>query len=666
MKKLFLSLLMCIISLGYAQENSVCLECHSDPEMTGTNRDGIEASMFVDAKVFGSSVHADLECVDCHTDLQDLEDFPHDESLKEVDCSTCHEDAAIEYQETAHGLKIVGLEELAPKCWDCHGNHNILSSADPYSKTYFQNLPNTCCGCHESRNKSNRTNVKQPCIKEQYWRGVHGKLVQSGDDSAPTCNTCHPAHSIRKQIDPQSVTHKMNIGILCGECHTEELELFAQSIHAEALRHGIISSASCVDCHGEHEILHPDSATFYSSFEACAECHNDDKLIQKYGINIVAVSTYNDSYHGLSVKLGNKRAATCSSCHGNHLILPESDPASTIHAENLVNTCGKCHPASTPEFAHSYTHETMLIKENPVNYWVSVIYIVLIVVVIGGMFLHNAIIFWRYIRYKRLAEKEFYIVRFKPSEIFQHATLMLSFTVLVITGFALRYPEAGWVQLLQKAGLNENLRGLIHRVAAVVMVAISLYHIYFIMFTERGRYLFKQILPNWRDLTEISQTVKYYLGISREKPAYDEFDYTEKAEYWALVWGNIIMGITGIILWFPTLISSFAPAWVIRVAELIHFYEAILATLAIIIFHLFFVIVHPEQYPMNLSWLTGKMSLRAAVKKHPRWVERILKGEGDSDLLPEVVKQKCKTLDDVEALLKFGEVQKEVEKGHYY
>jgi cytochrome b subunit of formate dehydrogenase len=126
------------------------------------------------------------------------------------------------------------------------------------------------------------------------------------------------------------------------------------------------------------------------------------------------------------------------------------------------------------------------------------------------------------------------------------------------------------------------------------------------------------------------------------------------------------MTLTGAVLWFPTLVTGFAPSWIIRASELVHYYEAILATLAIVIFHLFFVIVHPEQYPMNLSWLTGKMSLKAAIHKHPLWIKRILKEKENLDLLPEVIQSNCSSIEDIEKFLKFGDLYKQIEKGPVY
>ncbi len=94
----------------------------------------------------------------------------------------------------------------------------------------------------------------------------------------------------------------------------------------------------------------------------------------------------------------------------------------------------------------------------------------------------------------------------------------------------------------------------------------------------------------------------YHMGKSDRKPDFDKYDYTEKIEYWALIWGTVIMALTGFILWFPTSFIQFLPQWTITVAETVHYYEAWLATLAIVVWHLFFVMLHPDEYPMSMTW----------------------------------------------------------------
>ncbi|MBN2366931.1 MAG: cytochrome c3 family protein, partial [Calditrichaeota bacterium] len=343
MLRVIFVLLMGLSTFVFAQTNDDCMMCHSDPELTGLTADDTEISMFVDLEKYAESSHGGFACVDCHQDLEGFADYPHAEELELVNCGNCHSDVQEEYDETKHGLKFIGMEQIAPKCSDCHGIHYILPSSDPNSMTHFQNLPATCCNCHEARNAATNRNYLGPCVREEYLRGVHGKLIQEGFDGAPTCNTCHPAHSIRKGIDPQSKIYKMNIGNTCGECHIDALAEYSESIHSRALTHGIFESATCTDCHGEHQIIQPDSASLTAAHDACIECHTNEKLIRKYDLPESVVSTYVDSYHGLSIRLGREDAATCASCHGNHRILEASDPFSSVHENNLVETCAKCH-----------------------------------------------------------------------------------------------------------------------------------------------------------------------------------------------------------------------------------------------------------------------------------------------------------------------------------
>ncbi len=650
MKVLLFTLFVIIISLQ-AQTNSVCLQCHSDPDLTGTNSRGETFSVYVDDKILANSVHAGFDCVDCHQDLQGVEEFPHAEYLKPVDCGSCHSDIAAEYSQTMHGLKFIHLESKAPRCWDCHGKHDILPPDAPLSKVNFRNIHNSCYTCHRNKNLLGADTLLFPVVTLEYLQGVHGKLLMAGDSLAPTCNNCHPAHDIRLQIDPLSTIYKLNIPKTCGKCHFMQLAQFGESIHFTALNHGITAAPACNDCHGEHNIARPDSAFLIASNDACIRCHNDPRLIKEYGLPSKVVSTYEDSYHGRSIILGRRNAATCASCHGSHAINGPENPFSPVNKRNLVKTCSKCHQNVTPSFAESYTHVSMLIGSNPINHYITLIYIIIIAAVIGGMFGHNLVLYLKYVRIRNRQNRLLYITRFTPSEVFQHAVLTVTFTVLAVSGFALAFPNAWWVSIFEHVGIHEYGRGLIHRTAAVCFIIICLYHIYYLVFTPRGRHMFMEIFPRMIDVKQAFHAIGYYVGLRKNKPLYSEFEYTEKAEYWALVWGGVVMALTGIVLWFPTLITGFAPSWVVMASQLVHFYEAILATAAIVVFHIFIVVYHPESYPMNLSWINGKMSLKEAVEEHPEWISRILKEKKDLDLLPEVIRANCETIDDVQAFL---------------
>ncbi|UCH85085.1 MAG: cytochrome b/b6 domain-containing protein, partial [Candidatus Latescibacterota bacterium] len=292
--------------------------------------------------------------------------------------------------------------------------------------------------------------------------------------------------------------------------------------------------------------------------------------------------------------------------HDTHEIRSVIDPESSIHPANVTATCGRCHEGSNPTFAQSYTHAGAL-KARGYHGWARLIYLCLIAVVLGGMAVHNLVVA-RYELQSRLRRRshEPSILRWRTSERGQHLVLLLSFFGLAITGFALRFPDAWWVRLLGLGG-HEAIRAILHRALAAIMTAVFLYHMVWVIVTRRGRAAVGGLAPRASDLVHLFQNMGFYLGLRKERPAFEVFDYTQKAEYWAVVWGTLVMGLTGFVLWFPTVVTAWLPAWVVRVSEVVHFYEAVLAVSAIFVWHLFYVIFIPSQYPMSTIWLNGRM-----------------------------------------------------------
>jgi formate dehydrogenase gamma subunit len=257
-------------------------------------------------------------------------------------------------------------------------------------------------------------------------------------------------------------------------------------------------------------------------------------------------------------------------------------------------------------------------SRNPTAFFVKYFYIWMIIGVIGGMFIHNVVIVSYYIRQKIHKEKgNRQYQRFQPFEIIQHALLFSSFTILAITGFALKFPNAFWVEWLVDAGMTEIIRANIHRFSAVVLIVISIIQTVYFIFHKSGRRDILALIPTIKDIQHFWMNMKYHLLLSKAKPEFPRFDYTEKAEYLALIWGTAVMAVTGLVLWFPEFFAGFTPLWTFEVAEIVHFYEAILATLAIVIWHWFFVIYHPEIYPMKLTWRNGKITEEELKHHHP-------------------------------------------------
>jgi formate dehydrogenase gamma subunit len=241
------------------------------------------------------------------------------------------------------------------------------------------------------------------------------------------------------------------------------------------------------------------------------------------------------------------------------------------------------------------------------------IYLPLIVLVIGGMATHNALVWRRKAAEKRKHERRT-IVRLTRNQRLQHWLLLSSFIVLVLSGFALQYPNSWLAWLL---GSSEFLRRILHRVAAVVMLVTGTYHVFYLALSSEGRQWVKDMLPRLKDVRDVFQNFGYYLGLRASKPRFARFGYAEKAEYWAVVWGTIIMGLTGMMIWFKIAVFGFLPRWWIDIALAIHFYEAILATLAIIVWHFYQVIFDPDVYPINWAFYDGRMSETLYREEHP-------------------------------------------------
>lgn len=594
-----------------------CLACHSDATLTA-DVNGKPVSMFVDESKLRHSIHGSLfACVDCHKDVKSL---AHEQPPARVTCAGCHAEAQQAYEHSVHA-RMTGGGKPAATCVDCHGNvHEVRGAGDPKSPISHASVPATCGRCHGQRflMQSNGESA-QPFYS--YQDSVHGHAVANGSESAAVCTDCHGSHEILPANNSQSPISKFNVPGTCGKCHTEIANTFNASIHGQAIARGNALAPVCTDCHGIHTIKSPHNpnapvAEKNVSRDTCAPCHEGVRLSQEFGVPGNRVTSYFDSYHGLATEGGSLVAANCSSCHGVHDILPSSDPRSTINAAHLEATCGKCHRGVTAKFIQTKVHLQAGARGGDIDSiavrWVRWIYTALILLVIGAMFLHNAII-WRSKAVARRRAQNPFMTRMSVQQRWQHLILLTSFIVLVITGFALKFPDTWFAHTL---GMGEHLRGTIHRIAGVVLIVAGIYHIFYLAMLREGRKLLLDLAPRPRDAFDAWATMLYYLGLIKEKPKFGRFNYAEKAEYWALVWGTALMGLTGVMMWAKVWVGNLLARWWVDVATAIHFYEAILATLAILVWHFYQVFLDPDVYPMNWAWWDGKMPVEQYRHEH--------------------------------------------------
>lgn len=680
------------------QSNSDCLLCHGESSLS-TQKKGKSVSLYVDEGALKASAHADLECISCHGGLQ-MDEIPHAKRIKTVDCfgchggerlalyaqsvhgktrtggepaatctdchtthaiakvsekqpikrkefsgqvcAKCHSDVNAQYMASDHGRALAAGVFGAPTCTECHGEHNVASPHAEGAPTGRLKEAAICLGCHLDNPKVRAKVGPSAKFIASYENSVHGQALKHGNAAAATCTDCHGVHEMTKGSNAASGVSKGNIAKTCGRCHGEIEGKYESSIHGKAVAAGVAASATCTDCHGEHDILSPKDArspvaALNVSAQVCSPCHTSVKLTKKFGLADDRFQTFEDSYHGLAGRAGSVEVANCASCHGVHDIRPSSDPTSRINKANLAKTCGNCHPGANENFTKGSVHVIATAGNDDVLYFVATAYIMLILVVVGGMFFHNFLDFIkkskRQLEQRRSGVAQHIVphrlyLRMSLSERIQHGLLLVSFTSLVMTGFALRYPEAWWVAPIRSISpFVFELRGIAHRISGVVMVAASLYHLYYVFYVPRGKQLIRDLIPLRNDVFDALAVLRYNLGISKTKPMFGRFSYIEKSEYWALVWGTFVMAATGFILWFENTFIGLLTKLGWDIARTIHYYEAWLATLAIIVWHFYFVIFNPDVYPVNLAFWKGTLTEGEMEHEHPLELEEIKKLE---------------------------------------
>jgi len=559
-------------------------------------------------------------------------------------CGECHADVKDDFAQSSHGKALASSVKGAPTCVSCHRNNIVVdkSISDSLAATKIHQ-EKLCLSCHLDNPEVRSRTTPAAGFIAAYEQSVHGSALLKGNGNAANCVDCHGSHQMKKGLEPSAKMNKRNVAETCSQCHHDVAKKFNESVHGVAIANGNLDAPTCTNCHGEHTILKHDDprspvASKNVSQQVCSPCHSSVALSTKYGLASDRFKTFSDSYHGLALQGGSIEAANCASCHGTHSIKSSSDSTSTINKSNLAATCGKCHPGANQRFAVSAVHVNLDAKAgDPILFWIANTYLILIVVTIGGMFVHNLLDFFRKsqrkLRIRRglldhETEGHSLYLRMTLNERIQHATLMISFFILVLTGFMLRFPDAWWVQGLRK--LSDHIfdaRSLVHRVFGVVMVAASIYHAGYVSFTDRGRQLIRDLLPRVQDGRDAIAVMKYNLGFTKTKPQFDRFSYIEKSEYWALVWGTIVMAATGAIMWFDNTFIGIFTKLGYDISRTVHYYEAWLAALAILVWHFYFVIFNPDVYPVNLAFWKGTLTEEEMADEHALELAKIKQAE---------------------------------------
>lgn len=567
---------------------------------------------------------------------QQKDQFPSNLNL---DCAGCHgpgktapnlageqfhKDTHPAYDVSVHGRPNANGKPAAT-CLDCHAKNNDMTTMfraeDPRSTVNRANIPQTCGQCHQD-------------FAESFHLSIHGTRVENGTPKAASCADCHGSHSITSGKDSGSPVNRLNTAeAVCIKCHQENVADFEMSSHGIALRAGNQKAPSCTTCHtAVSHLKAPLSLRDFNMQMAntCSSCHE------------AQAPSYRDTFHGQANAFDYKMAATCADCHTPHRNLPASDIRSSVHKTNLVQTCNACHTNVSANFVAYDPHpEPHNPEKSQLVYYVTMFMEYLLLGVFSFFGIHTLLWLQRSIvayvseKHEPSPDDEKWVVRFANIHRFTHVLIVVSFILLAATGLPLMFYYTNWAHYVSELFGGLGVMRVIHRICAVITLAYALIHIYYVIrkavIERRYSILYgpDSMIPRWQDIVDLFNMIRWFLYIG-PRPQLDRWTYWEKFDYFAVFWGVPVIGLSGLILWFPTFFTRFLPGEWLNVAMIVHGEEALLATAFIFAFHFFHNHLRPENFPMDTVIFTGKMTLTRFKEERRSEYERLV-SEGKLD-----------------------------------
>lgn len=583
--------------------NFRCLRCHADPEeKVKVRKDGSKNFIFINQQKFEHSVHGKQPCTGCHNNVDKL---PHPKPLpRSVGCIECHK-KNFEAQKDQADPKYKRLGEV----------------------------------------------VKQ---MEGYLHSVHAQPLKTDISKInATCYDCHEAHNIGSVGSMQRAEHRMKNHEVCGRCHEKQKLEYMASMHGRAvIEKKDTKSAVCSDCHSTHNISSAKGDPMKLEItKNCGNCHEK------------ARETYFASYHGQVNRLGYTNTAKCYDCHGAHNIKNVNDPTSTIHVNNRLKTCNTCHKNAKDGFLTFHAHgDASNFEKYPDMFILSEFMKYLIYGVM--IFFWTHVIFWFYRELRdRIAgcghtedvehpDTVFYR-RFNPVWRWIHALFAISTMILVITGTTLMFSHTEWAKAVMAFLGGPLQEGIIHRTAAVIWVTVFVSHILVAGYNIwKTRDTFRwfgptSLIPNWQDAKDIVRMYKWFLGFTT-RPKFERWTYWQKFDYWAPFWGATVIGLSGLMMFIPTLTSQYLPGWVFNIATIVHQEEALLATVFLFSVHFFNVHFRPEKFPLSTTIFTGAVPLEEFKYEHTQEYDRLVAA---GELEKYLVKRSTRTVESFATIL---------------
>lgn len=614
MKRTFLTLLLALSSSVFFSSTLVakdfddkeCLDCHGVKGYavpTGKTGSSTKRSLDLNYSAMQDSVHGKVQCTDCHTDIEKV---PHKrEELSKVDCINCHQELESKRaeSETERLAKRVGRKQ------------NIEKQIDAVVEAV------------------------------KYKKSIHANTKKEGN---ATCYSCHTSHYVYPSSDPRALNNRENSPEMCGECHEKALKQYNQSVHVVGIKRPWISdSATCSDCHTSHEIIGSKALEAHRMVtKNCGNCHEKE------------VSSYMSTTHGQLAWLGKDKIARCVSCHTGHKIHKKDNPASMVSDENRLETCQECHKDADENILKYRPHgNTTEFDKYPFMYITGKLMITIVIITLLFFYSHSML--WFYREYKsRVVEwhtvksrsiphrvkpekkhSDKHFERFKWYWRLNHWVLVLTVMVLTLTGMSVLYADSEWAMKVTYAFGGPATFGIVHRLFGMLFLLSIFGHGMVILdkLLEKKKSFDwfgpDSLLPRWKDWHDMKAQFAWFFG-KGEQPKFDRWTYWEKFDYWAVYWGAIVIGISGIILWASPSLIKHLPGWAFNVAALAHGVEAFLAVTTLFVVHFFNNHFRPAKFPLDTVMFSGSWDLEEFKEERPLEYERLLKsGELDKRLV---------------------------------
>ncbi len=529
----------------------------------------------------------------------------------------------------AHLLLATGLLLLAVQGGDAWALADRAAIAAPATEVH-EGLDDGSCGkCHAP----SKIPIVDPAVLAK---------------SAHADTTCAECHSDIEDLPHTDALETVD----CGGCHRKEVRQLKAGAHAVGYVNPHAAAASppeadagkdekspptCVDCHSAHDVALVKSVAFRDVIAGrCGDCHE-----QRY-------DTYMDRFHGKAARLGLEKAPRCYDCHTGHEQLPADDPKSSVHADNLVETCGECHEGANANFVQFDPHPQPQNKEHSALVYYAWLFMVGLIVGTFGFFgVHDLLWLQRLVVAYARGEVHLkpvdtgpWVRRFTWQMSLSHVVLNITFTLLALTGLPLMYAERPWAQTMASLFGGQAMMRNIHFISASLFFgyfAIHVGSIFYRYLRTRDRGLFwgvNSLVPQGQDLVDMYLNLKWFLYLG-ERPKLDRWTYWEKFDYWAVFWGMAIIGISGAMMANAELYSRvFSGEW-LNVAAVVHGEEALLAVGFITLFHFFHNHLRPENFPMDITIYTGVQPLARFKEERPVQYERMVaEGRLESMMVP--------------------------------